>query len=172
VFKDRTFLYGLGLGLILSVLLLQLTDMRTGAEEKLLRDDPNALPAEPAALTEDAVMKWAEENDFQLFPQSESLYTQEQLNTAVEEATEEAQRQITELQQEKHTRGFIIPSGATSTQVANLLKEMDLIQDAKVFEDTLDIRGLSTRIKPGYFEFEGSPTLDQIIEEIVNTAAE
>lgn len=166
--KDKTFLFGLGLGLIIAVLLLQLTQMRSGAEEKLFASDLNGPQVSSADLTQDIVMNWAEANQFKLISASELLYTEAEFDQAVENARQEAGALAVESPDFKAIRGFVIPNGATSSQVANLLKEMELIEDIIAFEDTMAIRGLHSKIQPGYYEFEGSPSLDEVIVKITS----
>ena len=168
MFKNKMFLYGLGFGLVIAVLLLQLTYVRSGAEERLVAAELEQDMQKVTDLTEATVTSWAKMNQFRLVAEHEELFTQIQLAEAVKQARNEAELEIQKLKEQSHIRGLVIPSGATSKQVAHLLQEMDLIEDAKVFEDTMSIRGLSTKIKPGYFEFVGSPTVDELIEIIVS----
>ncbi len=166
MFKNRTFLFGLGLGLITAVLLLQLTEMRLGAKERLSNNELEE-PLVAETLTKEIVEKWAKDNDYRLVSVTESLYTDADLNEAVSEVRLEAEHQLEEWKHQFKTKGFVVPSGATAKQVAKLLKELSLIEDANVFEDTMIKRKLSTQIKSGYFEFVGQPTMDEIIEQLV-----
>jgi len=60
-----------------------------------------------------------------------------------------------------------VPSGATTTSIANLLKEENLIQGVTVFKMAAKDLGAEGKMQAGDYRFSQSMTTDEIIEKLV-----
>lgn len=173
--KNKTFLYGLGIGLIVGSILLQLM---LGAQD--LHDK------KPATMSKALAKSKAEAYGYQVFAKDQQVYTQEQLdkskNQAVQAAKAEAAKAAataaaaqknnkaqTAQPKEivKQTWGFTITYSATASNVSAMLAEMGLIKDAKAFENRLRAKGLLDKLQVGYVVFDKKPTEDEIIAQMI-----
>lgn len=169
MFKNKLFLNGLGTGLIVGAILLQLMLAVTEAEKKGI---PQSDEVEPSIETENetAILRKTKELGYQVFEKDETLYTIEQLQAELEKAKKEDEddKQAATLNtaSAEQVRAFTVSASTSSSTVANLLLEMNLIKDKQAFEDELSKRQLNSNIQTGYYIFRGNPTMDEIILKI------
>lgn len=151
--KNKLFLNGLGTGLIIGAILLQLMISVSEAENKPLPESEPPLKQEVNDL--DALKETAKELGYQ-------LYTQEEMDKLLKAAKEETYKQSSV----KIIKAFVIPSGSAASEVANMLLDLKLIADKQSFEDALSQKQLNSKIQPGYYQFEGTPKLAEVIKKI------
>lgn len=170
------FLYGLGTGLIIATLLLQLLNYKQ--ESKSLNKDAEALgPAETADKWDDLFMgqldeitEAAERNGYRVI--SENKVPPEETNDKGSSTSESEPQDDDLLMDSTETAEEVfltISSGMGSGEVARELYELKLIENIDEFIQLLNSKQLNTRIQVGSYRFEGSPEMNQIIEEITNS---
>lgn len=169
------FLYGLGTGLIIATLLLQLLNYKE--ESKSLNKDAEALgPAEMADKWDDLFMdqldeitEAAERNGYRVI--LENKVPPEETNdkgSSTSESETQGDDLLTESTETAKEVLLTISSGMGSGEVAQELYELKLIQNIDEFIQLLNSKQLNTRIQVGSYRFEGSPEMNQIIEQITN----
>lgn len=167
MWKDRRSLFGLGAGMIIGAILLQLISFA----------QPDGAPAAsgPEAAAEQ-LQRMAEELGYAVYPKSERRYTEQELDERLEAAHREWQesriadgRKIGETSHGVPVYLLVIEPGMGSQQVAEALVASGLIDDAAAFEEELRKRRLAGRIQAGSFTFVGQPELTEIIETITSS---
>src|SRR5690606_22936726 len=108
--------------------------------------------------TEQQLLKAAESLQYKVYPAAEVLYSQEQLDEAVNQALEEAKQYSKVL--------FVINPGMRPNDVAKILISLELIEDGEAFIQMIRQKALTTRIVSGTYEFEGEPSMEEILEAI------
>lgn len=182
--RTRSFWTGLGFGLILGSMLLQLLSLSKANVNQI---DPERLRA------------YAEQEGYLLQPAHERWYTASELEAAIEDALAEQQEEhsaqrtdsgrsdtgntdsgLTDSDRagsdrsdfersetnEIALRSLLIPPGTTSEQVADMLLQLELIEDRDQFLREMTRRNQHRSIRSGVYEFEGDPELEEIIEAI------
>jgi rhodanese-related sulfurtransferase len=139
---NRKFLLGLGSGLIIGSLLMQLMH---------LGQTPPATST-LAPLPSD----WKE----QATELGYMVYTKEEMkpNKDTSENTTDVVKQAV----------IYIPSGFNSSQVAQMLKEAGVIEDAEQLQKQLDVSGLSRRIQVGTYTFAIPSSIEEISKTITH----
>lgn len=168
--KRRGWLIGFGLGIAIGAMVLQLMIAAQSAGD-------SALPNEP--LSREELQKEAEAKGLTLVdPKSDGkLYSQKELDAAVEKAKQEAG---SDKANEGTSQADSGASGATAGQsgartlyvwqdatlvdVADALMSLGLINDKQAFIQ--QAKPYSKKIRVGPCTFEGKPTFDEIIEEL------
>ncbi|TBL77757.1 hypothetical protein [Paenibacillus thalictri] len=165
MFKNKTLLYGLGIGLIIGSLLVQLMNQARGsAPAPIQTSTPPQASAKPADKPDAKQVKELASQYYQVFPKEEKLYTQAQADALVQQKVEEAKKQAGAAAAPSAKKTYIfVPAGANSTQVADMLYQSSLLADRKAFEDAMKKDQLSSRIIAGLHVFEGQPNLDEVI---------
>mgnify|MGYP001180874485 CR=1 FL=1 len=169
MFKNRSFVAGLGVGIIAGAILLQL--MQIGDESQQNLSD-GFKDGEPKLYTQaDMDTKLAEER-------AKAIKEAEQATEATTEKPEESpapeaskppadedKKDVTAQKPEAEEESVLIKrqvritGGMSLTDTANLLAEQQLISDKDAF-----IKVMSKKpVRAGYFIFEGDPTIEEII---------
>lgn len=166
MFRDKGSLYGLGAGMIIGAILLQLmTFARTDSEPA----------AQMPGATEEQLQAMAAELGYDIYPKSERRYTdaevQEQIAKALEQERDD--RSAVGLKVGETSEGtavylVVIEPGMGAQEVAEALALAGLIEDAGAFEDELSRRRLTRRIQIGSFTFVGKPEPSEIISAITS----
>ncbi|GIQ68614.1 hypothetical protein XYCOK13_14380 [Xylanibacillus composti] len=157
MFKNKSLLAGLGIGLIVGTLLLQTMTVA----ERLENREP-----EPQMLDEEQLEQAADRLGFSLVVKDAVYYSEDQLAARVEEARQEAIAQAEQTVVER--KSFVIVAGTRPANVADMLLTLGLIEDKNQFLNELRERRLTTNILSGLYTFEGKPDLDEIIREITH----
>ncbi len=157
--KNKSLLTGIGLGMILGAVLLQLTYSVPSPGEKPLQGDAATVAEKVYSQQEvDALLRQDREEQRQAW--EKEAKQQDNLQNAVPASggTEGAS-----------SAGLIvIVPGEGSQSVAEKLLEAGLIDDKRQFEDRLGELKLSRTIQPGEFTFEDRPDIDEIISRITS----
>ncbi|RKN86493.1 hypothetical protein [Paenibacillus ginsengarvi] len=165
MFKNRLFLYGLGLGLIVGAVLLQL----------MLKVDQfeNGSPDPASAATAEQLQAWADKLNYKLYPKEQTIYTEKDLETirakiAEEERTKLAAQAPGSLPQApaKTVHSIYISERMEAYNVADMLVKAGMFTDASQFISALAQKKMTTRIRAGSYTFEGPVTIDDIIAKI------
>lgn len=159
MFKNRYFLIGLGSGLIVGALLLQLMNAAVQPVQSPYTEGVNPKEMDPASLKE------AAKSYYQVFDKQEKVYTQDQVK-------EELNKQLEGKTAQKEEKGsgkqgyLYVASNMDSKTVSDLLEKMGFVQDSKELQQELNNRNLQTKIQTGLHHFEGEPSLDEIITNL------
>jgi hypothetical protein len=172
VLKDNRLLAGLGIGLILGAILLQLMNLAvSGVGQNALTGD-SAISEKEYTLEE--LRDIADQLDHYIIEKSAVVYTQKELDDAVLQAVEEAS--VSETPEEKPVDSkvtsyrFTIKAGMVTDEVTDLLMDIGLINDAESFKKELSDRNLNNRIQVGTFEFNEKPSLTELINKITTVS--
>jgi hypothetical protein len=169
VLKDTRLLIGLGIGLIIGALLLELMNVAiTGVSQDALSNETNN-----GILTEKYTLEQlkdiANSLDYKIIEKSVIYYTQGEMDEAIVKAKKSA---IVEPVPEKVVNGKItsyrirIETGMVTADVTELLLTVGLISDVDSFEKELNRRKLNESIQVGTFEFANKPSLTELINTI------
>lgn len=165
MFKNKFFWYGLGIGLIVASLLLQLASMSDQSKDEAAEAiDWDILFNEQF----DELTQAAESQGYILLNVNELEYI-DQPNKSEQSETPNAQPETSvehPIDVQPETTVLEITYGMTSIDVAELLEELKLIEARDMFEETMAQRGLNRRIQIGTYEFTESPELNELIDLI------
>lgn len=175
MFRNKMFLYGLGTGLIIASLLLQLLSLSSepvsGNEEETLQatmdwealfqdnwDELNKAAQQfgYALLTEEELSAWREQ----------AAAVNDETAAAMDDGDDEAAADET---QDDETTDLaepivlMIEAGLTSMDVSRLLEQLSLVDDQDTFEQMLVERQLTTRIQMGTYVFDEKPDPEELI---------
>lgn len=185
--KDNRLLIGLGLGLIIGAILLQLMNVAiTGVEQNDVLTD-SIIDGKEYSLEE--LRGIAESLDYNIIEKSVVLYTQSQLDDAILKANQSlneepvvketeveapvdiensSRKPVQEEIVESTSYLITIQSGMGTKDVTKLLLSSGLIDDAESFETELSRRELNNKIQVGPFEFTTKPSLTALINKITS----
>lgn len=160
MFKNRLFLNGLGIGLIIGALLLQLMNAvpSAGKEADSPQQSGNATPL----MDLNEIKSRAGELGLRIIEKDQKVYTQAELNNQVEKSKQEAIQSAS-----PHTRwAFAISGGMSSSQIADMLLSLQIIEDQNAFEEELKSQSLESKIRAGIYIFDEKPPLIELIHRI------
>lgn len=162
--RRKTFLYGLGSGLIAGALLVQLGNIGEMAKRPL-----DQLPIQE--MTREQFRSMAEKYGYGLYDANTSVLTQEEAEHLVQEAAEKARAEALEEAEGDRSSNttvyaFTIAPGSTLQQVALLLEAIGFVQDADSFMNNMKAQGLSSRIRAGAYRFDEVPAFDELAEKL------
>ena len=163
--NHRYFYYGLGLGLVIGSLLLQLFSVLPAADGLPKAGESGEHISDEATLKE-AASRFG----YQLVKAEENTYTAEEVERIRQQAQQEANEASAAQVQEKRT--FVITPGMSSEKVGEILSDLRLIENKEQFMQLMSERGLHKKIRTGTYTFTGSPTVDEIIERITTPPEE
>jgi hypothetical protein len=165
---NKSLLYGLGIGLIIGVLLLQLMNITKAPAVKpdLIKGSTNASEMDKGQLKE-AAMKY-----YQVFDNDQKMFNQTQVDTIVlQKVKEEKDKQPLAAQQPpekevvKETYVYV-SSGLNAGNVGDLLVQSSVITDRKAFEDMMVQQQLNQKIVAGVHVFKGAVDLPTVVSVI------
>ncbi|MCM3272078.1 hypothetical protein [Paenibacillus elgii] len=164
--KNKSLLYGLGTGLILGAVLLQLMNA--------------VAPSSSAASKQPVAGQAPEEMDrvrlkevastyFNVYDKSQKLYDQPQVDAMIaQKLKEERDKQAAQPQSaasDKETYIYV-SKGMTAAQVADLLQQSGVIADKATFVDTMKQKQMNDKIISGLHVFKGAQELPQVITNL------
>lgn len=162
MFKNRTYMSGLGLGLIVGAILLQLMLKATdvGAKQSL------PAPTGTAALDEMDMkqLKEAASKYYQLFDKNVKVYTQADVDSKVQEAIKAQPQAGTPGSAAGKQIAVYISQGLVASQVAELLYRSGVIADRNAFEKLLNDQQVTNKIQVGFHVFEGTTDPQQVMK--------
>ncbi|MFC0214367.1 hypothetical protein ACFFK0_18200 [Paenibacillus chartarius] len=162
MFKNRTLIMGIGIGLIVGALLLQI--MIVAKEPGSASAAPGTTEMPQADEMSQQQVKELASRYFNVYDKNEKMYTQAELDAKVQEALK-AQPQAPAPQPaavEKKVSVYI-SSGLIATQVAELLYRSGVVADRFAFEKMLTDQKITDKIQSGYHEFVGNPDPQAVI---------
>lgn len=182
MWKNRPFQKGLGTGLIIGALLLQLMLSVSRAE---LPASPvpeptvgsNQQPSPSASLTAEMIREKADGLGLQVFDKGIKLYQQKELDEAVAAgaatAKEEARAELEARTKTSAPAGdsnksvtVFIGSGMSASNVAEYLSKSGVVEDRALFEQTMRDKQLNASIRTGLYTFHIGHDIQEIIAQI------
>lgn len=170
MFKNKLFLYGLGIGLLTAALLLELLSY---AEQDQLQPATELINWN-VSFTDDIeqLQSIADEHGYRIISNATQLYTEEQLEARLQQDREQyAQLEIIAESErigevDSDLFEIVITKGMFMNDVAEALVQSGLLQDDIQFREIMSERRLNTRIKYGTYEFTKFVTAEEIIDQI------
>ena len=184
--KLKYYLRGLGIGMIVTALILGISfSHRQGQETQILTDDQIRERAEQLGMVDsseltlaalqNSVQQQAQENTekTEASPEpetEETTTTSEPETTAAPENTVEPeatpQPETIAASETSQTVTVTVKKGASSGSVSNRLQEAGLVEDAKTFDNYLCNNGYSRSINPGTYEIVPGTSEEEIAKII------
>jgi len=171
--KDKRFLTGLGLGLIIGTVLLQLMNIANlGSDNTLLsnRDEDKGFTQQEVNEMIRTALEKAQINTEKVPEASPDVIPVADLdinsesNNQTQSAVEQEISDNTETPNPQYS--ITIKPGMSSDQAAEALFEAMLIEDKTLFIKELSHRKLANKIQVGTFLFKKLPTLNELIERL------
>ncbi|RTE01805.1 hypothetical protein [Paenibacillus whitsoniae] len=170
MFKNRLFVSGLGIGVIVGAILLEIMLVRPSAA-------PNTNPSGTISLEEMDPQKLKQEASkyFQVYDLNVKMFTQAELDAAVqkkvkEEGDKAAAAPKTEQQTAKAPPQKIViyvQPNLDATAVADLLVQSGVIADRNAFAAELAKQGGNYKIQVGFHAFEGVQDMAGIVANLL-----
>lgn len=176
MFRDKRLMTGLGAGLMLGAMLLQLMLLATSEGT----DDP--LSGAGNLPDEDQLRREAEQLGYLLHEASERWYTQAEVDNLIqaaladeetmqrepaadadEGATEETGAEAGSL---PHFYMIEIRHGMASDEVGDMLQAVGLLDDPAAYREEMARLGLTVKIRAGTYTFAYKPDLETLIDAI------
>lgn len=147
----KSFLLGLGIGLIVTALILRLAEI---GEPQLPPQSPQAVDISIEALREAA-----EQQGYVLYAADETLYSEEELQSKLKEVSSKEKEAVKVV-------AFTISSGTELSTISAMLYDLGLVDDRQQFVQEMEDRGLASKVQAKYYRFDKPPTMDALITEL------
>ncbi|NOU68483.1 hypothetical protein GC096_31115 [Paenibacillus sp. LMG 31461] len=172
MFKNRALVTGIGVGIIVGAILLQVMLIRPSSPSKsgisLEEMDPQKLKEEASKY-------------YLVLEKNVKMYTQAELDAAVQKKVKDEADKLASTKPQE-TPKSTDPAAVTSskiviyvqpnldaTAVAELLVKSGVITDRKAFVTELDKRGGNTKIQVGYHVFEGFMDMQTVVTNLITS---
>ncbi|KRE51708.1 hypothetical protein [Paenibacillus sp. Soil724D2] len=168
MFKNRSYVFGIGTGIIVGALLLQIMSVRASAPSQtgltLDEMDPQKLKVEAAKY-------------YQVFDKNTKVFTQTEFDAAVLKKVKEETDKLTTAKPQEQPKAntpevapkiiIYVQPNLDATAVSELLVKSGIISDRKTFITELDKQGGSTKIQIGYHVFEGVTDIPKVVANLI-----
>lgn len=166
--KNRSYILGIGTGIIVGALLLQMMSVRASAPGKsgLALDE-----MDPQKLKEEATKY------YQVFDLGTKMYTQAEVDASVQKKVKEEtdklaaakpQDRPNKVETVVRTVIYVQPS-LDATAVSELLVKSGLISDRKAFAAELEKQGGNTKLQVGFHVFEGQMDMQKVVSNLITS---
>jgi hypothetical protein len=164
VFRNRSYVLGIGIGIIVGALLLQIMSVRASApgQSRLGMDE-----MDPQKLKDEA------SKYYQVFDKNTKVYTQTELDTAVQKKVKEETDKLAAAKPQAsapesiHKVIIYVQPNLDATAVSELLVKSGVITDRKAFVTELEKQGGNTRIQIGFHVFEGALDIQKVVSNLM-----
>ncbi|NHN28353.1 hypothetical protein [Paenibacillus agricola] len=165
---NKSLLYGLGIGLIIGALLLQLMNITKppSARADFIDGSSTINEMDPGQLKEVA-MKY-----YQVFDKDQKLFNQAQVDASVQQKVKEEQDKHPVAVQQQPGQEVVketyiyVSNGLNAGNVADLLVQSGVVTDRKGFEDLMAQQQLNYRIVAGVYMFKSPYELPVVVSTI------
>jgi gas vesicle protein len=168
VFKNRALVTGIGVGIIVGAILLQVMLIRPSSPSKsgisLEEMDPQKLKEEASKY-------------YLVLEKNVKMYTQTELDSAVQKKLKEETDKLAASKPQDQSKAspptvsskivIYVQQNLDASTVADLLFRSGVISDRKAFITELDKQGGNTKIQVGYHEFEGIMDMASIVTNLI-----
>jgi hypothetical protein len=157
VFKNKTYVYGLGVGLIAGAILLQVM-LQASMDTKQYQSAP-VEEMDPLQLKEQAAKY------YQVFEKDTKLYTEAEFAKQLQDRVQEEKAKLVASGSAEPTKivAVYIQPNLTATAVSEVLYRSGVIRDRQALENELYKQNATFKIQVGVHLFEGTPDLQQVI---------
>lgn len=157
---------GLGIGVILGAILLELTLFGQQMQESdpLSNNTTTQLEQQTSQISEEQLKQVAAKFHYRLIPLNETWYSPEAFEKAVQEAVLQEKLNMTDWL----NTGFVIEEGMTAILVAEQLHSNGWIDSEEEFLKKLAQQQLHGQIQAGTYEFVRRPTMEELIAIITD----
>jgi hypothetical protein len=169
VFKNRMYVYGLGVGLIVGAIMLQLMIVSKEASNKYSGSSAVNGPAPNTPLEEMDLQKLKAEagKSFQVFDKNEKVYTQAGFDTELQKRLKEEKDKLGSASTAAPKRTYVyIQPNLPASSVAELLYKAEIVLDRRALEEELVKQNVTSKVQVGFHVFEGTPDLQQVIKNL------
>ncbi|MBP1961080.1 endolytic transglycosylase MltG [Paenibacillus aceris] len=165
--KNRSYVLGIGTGIIVGALLLQIMLVRASApgQSRLALDE-----MDPKKLKEEAAKY------YQVFDINTKMYTQAELDTTVQKKVQEETDKLAAAKSQEptkvetvHRTVIYVQPNLDATAVAELLVKSGLITDRKAFASELVKQGGNTKLQVGFHVFEGQMDMEKVVTNLITS---
>ncbi|MCS7461866.1 hypothetical protein N0M98_17150 [Paenibacillus doosanensis] len=163
MFKNKSMLYGLGIGLIAGSALLQLMNFSAPAAAVQGRQDADDM--DPQQLKQAASVY------YQVYEKDQKLYSQSQADALVQQKLKESSERQTAADGAKQPEKEVyiyISKGMNAGDVAELLLQSGVIPERKPLEDEMWKQRLNDKIVAGLHVFKGPQELAQVLSNLTS----
>lgn len=168
MFKNRSYVFGIGTGIIVGALLLQIMSVRASAPGQigiaLDEMDPQKLKVEATKY-------------YQVFDKNTKVYTQTEFDAAVLKKVKEETDKLTVAKPQEQPKAntpeatpkiiIYVQPNLDATAVSELLVKSGIITDRKAFVAELEKQGGNTKIQIGYHVFEGVTDIPKVVTNLI-----
>ena len=170
--KLKYYMRGLGVGIIVTTIILGIGKRNTRPSDKEIIDMAKELGMEFVQVEEDSIekaLKGLEPNITEAVkPSPTETIKPSPTETIKPSPTETVEPTPTQAEEPTHveTISFTIKRGMSSIDVAELLKEVGLVEDARDFNRYINKQGKASVIRVGTFTLPETATYEEIIDTI------
>lgn len=162
--NNRTLLIGIGLGIIVGAILMQLMLYVDKQDQSFASQ--NNINSETSPLTKATLLSEAARLEFQVHPKDEKLFTQKDLDAKLKVAAASKPVAPKPEQPAQTEIKLYIHKGMDSASLAAILTEIGVIDDADAFVELMTIKKANRKIQAGLFTFKGKETPQDVIRII------
>ncbi|MCI3918995.1 hypothetical protein MO973_01970 [Paenibacillus sp. TRM 82003] len=161
----KTYLYGLGTGLIVGAVMLQLATIGESTAR-------TPIPEAEYNLTEQELTAAAKRFGYVLKQADVVWYSEEEVAAKIAEAERRVRAETPPPGEAPNgsaaqkVYAFTIAPGTELRTVADLLYELGLVSDYNEFLQEMDERQLTGKVQAKHYRFDEIPTLDALIEKL------
>lgn len=164
--KNRLFLNGLGIGLIIGAVMLKLVFMVNNMETQ-----SQSQGQDRKEMNAEVLKEYARNYGLTIISKDEQMFTKEQLEAANQKAADEVKSKLEKQNVESsqlspRKKGILIKQGLNSSEVASQLFDFGIIKDQKKFIELMTLQKLNGLIQFGYYEFEDPLDVQEVIKKI------
>jgi hypothetical protein len=174
VFKNKMYVNGLGVGLIVGAILLQLMIVSKEASSKFSASGTMAsvqpqTSAQTASSADVDLQKLKAEaaKSFQVFDKNVKLYTQAELDVELQKKLKEEKDKSALASPASNKRTYIyIQPNLPASSVAELLYRAEIVTDRRALEEELVKQNAVNKMQVGFHVFEGAQNMQQVIKNL------
>ncbi|WP_438446922.1 hypothetical protein [Gorillibacterium sp. sgz5001074] len=165
MFKNRSFLKGLGSGFIAGALLLQIMIMVREVDNRVPQTEQGTRPE----VTAEVIKQRAAEFNLKVYDKNEKVYDQKQLDDTVAKAVAAAKAEgagaPAGTQGPKQVTVYIL-EGMPATNVVDLLYKSGIIVDRQALETTIIEGQYTSKLRAGLYTFNLNEKIEDVIAKL------
>lgn len=174
----KNFIRGIGLGIIAATLILSITygvtkdrvsdqEIIRRAEELGMVKQSDSIFVTEKPQTEEKESDNAQNPSDAAVQQSSSIQNRAETDAQTEITGQNINVEVPTMVPVQETVVFTVESGQNGIQVSQKLAEMDLVDDAKAFNEYLRQKQIQTKLQVGAYELKKGMTYEEIAQKII-----
>lgn len=167
MFRNKIYLYGLGIGLIVGAVLLQLMIISSKySQTDTIANVTSNIPIEELDAQK---LKAEAAKSFQVFDKNVKVYIQADFDAELQKKLKEEKDKLPTASSSPAKRTYLyIQPNLPASSVAELLYKAEIVTDRRAFEEALIKQDVTNKMQVGFHMFEGAPDLQQIIKNLTS----